>query len=78
MNPGKRSPAERVIIYTTILEGQSLPTVNERLGQIGGRSLPASSYESIRRSYVPYFRGDMTRLARAVVSPPTWTQIAGA
>ncbi len=77
--PGKRrDPAHRAIIFEGVLAGLSRDEVNERLAGVGARELPESSYRSIRDHYVPYFEADASRLARAIQSPPTWSDLRAA
>jgi hypothetical protein len=77
-NPKTRTPEERSIIYGMALRGASLPAINEALRASSARPLPASSYRSIVRDYAPYFRADPSRLLRATVSPPTWSDLKAA
>jgi len=77
-NPKNRTPEERSIIYGMALRGASRLAINEALAQTNARPLPPSSYRSIVRDYAPYFQGDPERLARAIVSPPTWGDLKAA
>lgn len=74
----KRTHEERSIIYGMALRGAPLEAINEALGEAHARPLPGSSYRSITRDYVPYFRADPDRLPKAIVSPPTWTDLKNA
>jgi hypothetical protein len=74
----RRDPHHRAIIYGGVLGGLSNDRVNELLREAGDRALPKSSYESIRKHYVPYFEKDMTRLGAAIDHPPTWSALKAA
>jgi len=50
-----RTPAERSIIYGMALQRAPHQAINQALAQSHARSLPASSYRSIVKDYVPYF-----------------------
>lgn len=76
-NPKNRTPEERSIIYGMALRGASRLAINEALAQTNARPLPPSSYRSIVRDYAPYL-SDPERLARAIVSPPTWGDLRDA
>ncbi|WP_148313236.1 hypothetical protein [Sorangium cellulosum] len=41
-------------------------------------ALPKSSYDSIRKHYVPYFEKDLRRLGAAIENPPTWSALKNA
>lgn len=71
----RRDPHHRAIIYGGVLGGLSNDRVNELLREAGDRALPKSSYESIRKHYVPYFEKDMSRLGAAIDHPPTWSAL---
>ncbi len=77
-NHGNRTPAERAIIYGMAMRRALLPDINDALKRCGARPLAASSYRSIVRDYVPYFRKKKARLAAAIVSPPTWSDLKAA
>ena len=74
----RRDPADRAIIYGGILGGLSREEVNKILDKVKERELPESSYRSIREHYVPYFKADLSRLGRAIHSPPTWSALRNA
>jgi len=73
-----RTRSERSIIYGMALRGTSLDAINEALSEAGARPLPASSYRSIVRDYVPYFQADLDRLTAAIESPPKWSDLKAA
>ncbi|NUQ73792.1 MAG: hypothetical protein HUU21_09570 [Polyangiaceae bacterium] len=76
MSTGKRrSEAERAIIYAAVMGGLTNARVDQLLEQVGGRPLPPGSYEWVKRSYVPYFLGQLDRLGAAIEHPPTATHI---
>lgn len=70
-----RTQAERSIIFLGAIAGDTREDINVRLASVGARPLVQSSYRQLRKSYVPYFLADPTRLQRAVVHPPTWTDL---
>jgi len=74
----RRHPAHRAIIYGGILGGMSNDRINELLHEVKERPLPKSSYDSIRKHYVPYFMADMRRLGAAIENPPTWSALKDA
>lgn len=78
MGNKKRTEVERAVIYAGVMGGFSLEKVNELLAAMKSRPLPATSYEWVRRSYVPYFLGDLKRLGAAIEHPPTAAQIKDA
>jgi hypothetical protein len=49
--------------------------IDTLLREVNERPLPPSSYDAIRRRYVPYFKKDMTRLGAAIESPPTYSAL---
>lgn len=68
--PGKRrAPMHRAIIYGGVLGGLTNERINALLHEVGERPLPTSSYEAIRKHYVPYFEKDMCRLGAAIEKP---------
>ncbi|WP_437807023.1 hypothetical protein [Sorangium sp. So ce1078] len=71
----RRHPAHRAIIYGGVLGGMSNDRINELLHEVNERALPKSSYDSIRKHYVPYFEKDMRRLGAAIENPPTWSAL---
>ncbi len=71
----RRHPAHRAIIYGGVLGGMSNDRINELLRDVDERALPKSSYDSIRKHYVPYFEKDMSRLGAAIENPPTWSAL---
>src|SRR5690242_20291282 len=71
----RRDPAHRAIIYGGVLGGMSNDRINELLAKVHERALPKSSYDSIRKHYVPYFEKDMRRLGAAIENPPTWSAL---
>jgi hypothetical protein len=74
----RRHPAHRAIIYGGILGGMSNDRINALLHEVNERTLPKSSYDSIRMHYVPYFEKDMRRLGAAIENPPTWSALKNA
>jgi len=64
-------PAQRAVVYAGVLGGLSLERINELLKAFGPRELSLSTYEWIRREYVPYFLNDLKRLGRSIELPPT-------
>lgn len=73
-----RTQKERSIIYGMALSGATHEAINEALRESNARPLPASSYRSIVRDYVPYFQADGERLTAAIVKPPTWSDLRAA
>ncbi|WP_438026706.1 hypothetical protein [Sorangium sp. So ce233] len=73
-----RHPAHRAIIYGGVLGGMSNDRINELLHEVKERALPKSSYDSIRKHYVPCFERDMLRLGTAIEKPPTWSALKNA
>lgn len=70
--PGKRrTEAERAIIYAGVMGGLSNKGVDALLDQVGGRPLAPSSYQWVKKQYVPYFQNDPSRLGAAIEHPPT-------
>jgi len=65
------TPTQRAVIYAGVMGGVSLQRINELLKPFGPRELSLSTYEWIKREYVPYFLSDMTRMGRAIELPPT-------
>lgn len=79
MAGARRRPAERAIIYGSILGGMTLDEVNELLASVGARKLVESSYRSVRKHYVPYFMRQIEpRLRDAIRHPPTWSGLKDA
>ncbi len=74
----KRTPAERSVIFTGAVAGEGLDDINAKLGSMGSRPLPETSFAEINRIYVPYFKGDPTRLPAAIDHPPTRVQVRAA
>ncbi len=72
----RRKPSHRAIIYGGVLGGMTNERINELLREVEERALPRSSYESIRKHYVPYFEKDMRRLGAAIEHPPTWSGLS--
>ncbi|MCM2564505.1 MULTISPECIES: hypothetical protein [Janthinobacterium] len=54
-----RTPAERAIIYAGVLGGLSLEQLNNLLAQTNTRCVPAASYESMKKTYVPFWIAGM-------------------
>jgi hypothetical protein len=76
MAGNRRDPAHRAVIFGAIIGGVPLARVNEWLAAVGARPpLPVSSYESIRKHYIPYFNRAPGRLGQAIEHPPTWSQL---
>jgi hypothetical protein len=71
----RRDPAHRAIIYGGVLGGLTREEVNKMLAKVKERDLGESSYSSIRDHYVPYFKADLSRLGRAIQSPPKWSDL---
>jgi hypothetical protein len=71
----RRHPLHRAIIYAGVLGGMSRDRINELLHEVGERPLGPSSYDSIRKHYVPYFEKDMRRLGAAIENPPTYSAL---
>jgi hypothetical protein len=66
------TPAERAIIYAGAIGGLSLERVNELLASAQStspRSLPAVSYDWIKRSYVPRFATEPALLGECIEHP---------
>lgn len=75
MSGTRRHPAHRAIIYGGVLGGMTNERINQLLHEVKERALPKSSYDSIRKHYVPYFKKDMSRLGAAIENPPTWSAL---
>lgn len=76
MAGARRRPAERAIIYGGALAGLTREKINGLLGEVGARDVPESSYRSVRDHYLPYFKRQLVpRLAEAIESPPTWSDL---
>lgn len=78
MSGKHRAPAHRAIIYAGVLGALSNEEINEMLATLGERPLPARSYEAIRNHYVPHFKQDLRRLGRAILHPPTFSDLSEA
>ena len=48
-----RTPLHRATIIAAINEGADLDEINRRLQLVGGRDLPKSSYDWMKRTYLP-------------------------
>lgn len=72
----RRAPAERALVYAAIMSEASLEEVNVVLSKSGYRDLAPTSYDMIRRSYVPVFRLHPPALLENIQSPYTMAKIA--
>lgn len=75
MSGARRTEAERAIIYAGVLGEMPLETINKMLASVGARDLVQSSFDSIRKSYVPHFKMDLGQLGDAIKHPPTWGEL---
>lgn len=73
-----RTHAERSIIFSGALGGSTLDDINARLASVGARPLPQTSYDELRRIYVPFFEADLRRLDEAIKRPPTRVEVRAA
>jgi hypothetical protein len=72
----RRTPPERALIYAAVMSEASLQEINGILDASGFRALPKTSYDLIRRSYVPVFRLYPPSLLENIQSPYTMAKIA--
>lgn len=76
-----RTPAERAIIYASVLAGLGPDGTTTLLKSVGARAMNANSYKEIERNYLPYFADDLEfkgpwdRLRTSIASPATRTEI---
>jgi len=69
MSGRRRTPTERTIIFGSALAGLTQEETNELLSTANFREVPKSTYDMVRRSYVPYFRASPERLRECIYAP---------
>ncbi|WP_373044605.1 hypothetical protein [Vulgatibacter sp.] len=72
------TPAERAILYACTFGRLPLETVNQVLGSVSSRQLPASSYQMLTSGYAKFFADDPARLGNAIFKPVSMKEIAAA
>ena len=69
MSERRRGPNHKPLHRATINEGADLAEVNRRLTLVGGRDIPQTSYDWVKRSYLPRLRDGSVLLGDWIEHP---------
>lgn len=69
MKTRNRTPAERAVIFASLLGELSLEQTRKLLKDSGFGELPDSSWEMLNRAYLPKFRSNPKLLGESIYSP---------